>query len=1406
MHGGGLTRAVVVHSSPARHCFLSLPRVWASFILPTRTPTFILEVSEGRTVALSWAGDTHNASEEDGKGEVHISGVVLRGCGVAEGEVGVLTQVPSPPPVSCLTVTVDALAQWQDLALNAEAAQSAILSQVRVVGIGQGVPLWLAGGACVTLRVLVLTPDLPHGILQPMTKVEVLPPPDNKQEQTSASITFTPQDTDCEEDNQNPNLTNSSNHEENSLSILEAKDRHDNFYTSVFSYMLNKLREQKTKAKIHTRKDVKFGFRIIPMPKSQDSESLACEELLLNHPSLIIISRVCLSATARKDETLFLGKIKKICSSKENTESANHAAEESKISEENKSSNKHGNNLQMTCTVIVWENYIATRPLSKTFISRISKVLKGNNCVVPNCVRRLLKLSILNVIELETGDTSTKSMPVSVDVLPLSSLNESQAKGVCEQVREKLKNLVNNCYVPVVINPNSLFELSENGNTSTIDILIRTRGDVPLLLTNISVALLDVTYLKENPSNLPYIHGSIDELNESFHAKHSFLGDKCVLEKLQNHITLSLSDVCSGWNALVQGSRGSGKTSLVESLVECLSSSPHHLHCDLVRFKQLRGKKAETVEKKLQQVFREAIFHSPSLIVLEDLDFLVGVQEQESGPFHEYTLQLVTLLQGLLDQLAEVISDRDPVYCSTNPGHNSQVVVVATCTARTNVHPLLVNPQGCHYFPFTFPIPPLDSDGRLSALKSMLQSQIGGYKEFHKPLLQTALHGNKENGKEELQLPQIQIDGRAVSQRMENFVLPDLSHVALRTLLHAKRRWQEKEPIPGHDKWKPKITSSVASADTVMDKVCVLSSGCSKTGAAITTQDVEAALEGYTPLALRGVTLSEDSKNTLLEVGGLKEAQRTLEETLAWPARYPQLLGQVKMRLRSGVLLYGPPGSGKTLLAHTVAATCKLNFITVKGPELLSKYIGASEAAVRDAFERASQARPCVLFFDEFESVGGVRGKDSTGVTDRVVNQLLTQLDGAEEVAGVCVLAATSRPDLIDPALLRPGRLDKCVLCPLPCESDRCEILQVLVKGVPLGEAIDWMQVAQLTPNFSGADLQSLLATAQVIVAQETLGAELYQGVISNQQDCKDIVIEYVQESEDCISQGVEDQEKISQHDKDKKINQLEKDQSGISHYDSKLHTDIKDTLIDSQGSNPLAVGHSEDAMIKQKISMQHLHLNQTNYPHAPTSDSSPNDVRDNNSDRNSGSKKERSLKHGNIVSTASSVNSERTGSRPKTRSVVQEQVVIEKEKNKVKYSPVRVNVLEENVTVLDEDRWSTIQELPEDTNEQYTEDTIVDVYRHSSPPAIITRGSTSNGMHKENKSNTTFQDSPNQLPTQEPDFKVYRRHIDAALKEVRPSVSAEDRLRYERLYATFKQSREGSFGQPTPGKRATLA
>ena len=203
----------------------------------------------------------------------------------------------------------------------------------------------------------------------------------------------------------------------------------------------------------------------------------------------------------------------------------------------------------------------------------------------------------------------------------------------------------------------------------------------------------------------------------------------------------------------------------------------------------------------------------------------------------------------------------------------------------------------------------------------------------------------------------------------------------------------------------------------------------------------------FTPLARWSRPLRPEVQKNLSDVGALSVAKTALLETLVWPTTYEAIYKAVGVRMPRGVLLYGVPGTGKTLLAESVASTSGLNYIPVKGPELLSKYIGASEANVRDVFQRAAAARPCLVFFDEFESLAPRRGHDSTGVTDRVVNQLLTQLDGVEGLAeGVWVLAATSRPDLVDPALLRPGRLDKSILCPMPGEQDRLDILRLVFK------------------------------------------------------------------------------------------------------------------------------------------------------------------------------------------------------------------------------------------------------------------------------------------------------------------------------------------------------------------------
>lgn len=170
------------------------------------------------------------------------------------------------------------------------------------------------------------------------------------------------------------------------------------------------------------------------------------------------------------------------------------------------------------------------------------------------------------------------------------------------------------------------------------------------------------------------------------------------------------------------------------------------------------------------------------------------------------------------------------------------------------------------------------------------------------------------------------------------------------------------------------------------------------------------------------------------QIPGLENAIDVFQEVLMWPSRFPKIFESSPLRNQAGILLFGPPGTGKTYLVSKLAKTWNLRMISVKGPELLAKYIGQSEENVRILFDRARSAKPCVLFFDEFDSLAPRRGHDSTGVTDRVVNQLLTELDGVEGLQGVTVIGATSRPELLDPALLRSGRIDRLVECGLPSE------------------------------------------------------------------------------------------------------------------------------------------------------------------------------------------------------------------------------------------------------------------------------------------------------------------------------------------------------------------------------------
>lgn len=257
----------------------------------------------------------------------------------------------------------------------------------------------------------------------------------------------------------------------------------------------------------------------------------------------------------------------------------------------------------------------------------------------------------------------------------------------------------------------------------------------------------------------------------------------------------------------------------------------------------------------------------------------------------------------------------------------------------------------------------------------------------------------------------------------------------------------------------------------------------------VTKPMLDKAISGYQPSNLRGVKLQK-STTSWEDIGGLEEAKNVLLETLEWPTRYAPIFQNCPLRLRSGILLYGYPGCGKTLLASAIAGQSGINFISIKGPEILNKYIGASEQSVRELFDRAQAAKPCILFFDEFDSIAPKRGHDSTGVTDRVVNQMLTQMDGAEGLDGVYVLAATSRPDLIDSALLRPGRLDKSIVCDMPSFRDRLDILQKICLKMELCEDVNLEEVARRTSGFSGADMQGLGYNAYLKAVHEKLAEQ----------------------------------------------------------------------------------------------------------------------------------------------------------------------------------------------------------------------------------------------------------------------------------------------------------------------------
>lgn len=262
---------------------------------------------------------------------------------------------------------------------------------------------------------------------------------------------------------------------------------------------------------------------------------------------------------------------------------------------------------------------------------------------------------------------------------------------------------------------------------------------------------------------------------------------------------------------------------------------------------------------------------------------------------------------------------------------------------------------------------------------------------------------------------------------------------------------------------------------------------------AVTMDDFQWALSQSNPSALRE-TVAEVPQVNWEDIGGLDEVKRELQELVQYPVEYPDKFLKFGMTPSRGVLFYGPPGCGKTLLAKAIANECQANFVSIKGPEMLTMWFGESEANVRDVFDKARQAAPCILFFDELDSIAKSRGGgagDAGGAADRVINQILTEMDGMSDKKNVFIIGATNRPDIIDPAILRPGRLDQLIYIPLPDKGSRTAILKANLRKSPVAKDVDLDFLSGITEGFSGADLTEICQRACKLAIREAIEAEI---------------------------------------------------------------------------------------------------------------------------------------------------------------------------------------------------------------------------------------------------------------------------------------------------------------------------
>ncbi len=521
---------------------------------------------------------------------------------------------------------------------------------------------------------------------------------------------------------------------------------------------------------------------------------------------------------------------------------------------------------------------------------------------------------------------------------------------------------------------------------------------------------------------------------------------------------------------LLYGPPGTGKTLLAKAV-----ANEANAHFIAINGPEIMSKFYGESEERLREIFKEAEENAPSIIFIDEIDAIAPKREEVVGEVEKRVVsQLLTLMDGLKSRGKVIViaaTNRpdaiDPAL--RRPGRFDREIEVGVPDKQGRKEILQIHTRG-------MPLEPdYDKATVLRILREMKEKGSFDTKKLEKLIESVEKANSEEEVKEALKGEgevYAEVRNRLIDKMLEEiaekthgFVGADLAALAREAAMVVLRRLINEGKInPEHEKIPPEVLQELR----------------------VRKADFYEALKMVEPSALREV-LIEVPNVRWEDIGGLEDVKQELREAVEWPLKYPKAFQRLGIEPPRGILLYGPPGTGKTLLAKAVANESEANFIGIRGPEVLSKWVGESEKRIREIFRKARQAAPTVIFIDEIDAIAPARGGEGDRVTDRLINQLLTEMDGIERNSGVVVIAATNRPDILDPALLRPGRFDRLVLVPAPDEKARLEILRVHTRRVPLASDVNLAELAKKTEGYSGADLEALVREAALIAMRRVM-------------------------------------------------------------------------------------------------------------------------------------------------------------------------------------------------------------------------------------------------------------------------------------------------------------------------------